>query len=399
MSDPVVLTRPQIWLLTTVAGVAIAGNFSLQPLLPAVCTSLGVPISAAGWIAAAPSLGYAAGLLIFVPMGDRYAANRLIAWQLAGLALCLGAVALAPNLGVLLLASALGGSLASAAAQCAAFGGRLAGMQRGRVVGTIAMGIALGILLGRVVGGALGEALGWRAMTALLGAVTLMMGSSVALWAPRVHESVGETRVFGLLRAVPLAFCDAPALRLLAVAGGAWFAMFSGTWAVLALYLATPAFGFGPIVAGSFGLIGVAGALSSQFAGRASDQFGPRVVMQLALGVAIIGVVSLVVFGHSLWGLALGIFLIDVGSFAAQATNQALILGLTPGRAGRDYSAYMVVYYGLGTLGAACGPVLFAHIGWRGLCLWSLALCFVALICANFGARRARADPQAMAPS
>lgn len=389
MSDPAALTRPRVWLLAAAAGVAIAGNYTLQPLLPDICASFAIPPSAAGWIAAAPSLGYAAGLLFFVPLGDRFAPGRLIALQLAGLALCLGATALAPSFALLLAASVLGGMLASAAAQCAALGGRLGGVRRGRVVGTIAMGIALGILLGRVVGGALGALWGWRAMTALLAAATMAIGGAIALWAPRMPARIGRAPVTALLRAVPRAFRDTPALGLLTAAGGAWFAMFSSIWAVLALYLATPAFGFGPAVAGSFGLIGAAGALSSQIAGRASDRFGPATVMPLALGLSALGLLALLLFGRSLWGLAAGIFLLDIGNFAAQATNQALILGLSPGRAGRDYSAYMVVYYAIGTFGALIGPALYARFGWHGVCLWSLALCLSALVCARAGARRA----------
>ncbi|MFX8608806.1 MFS transporter, partial [Acinetobacter baumannii] len=74
-----------------------------------------------GMIPTATQLGYAAGLLFLVPLGDLMDRRRLIVVQFAVLALALVAAAVAPTPAILVAASALVGITSTVAQQIVPF--------------------------------------------------------------------------------------------------------------------------------------------------------------------------------------------------------------------------------------------------------------------------------------
>src|ERR1700739_889674 len=118
-----------------------------------------------GLVPTATQLGFAAGLLCLVPLGDRFERRRLILIQFAALTLALAAAALAPSAWSLVLASALVGVTSSVAQQIVPFAAELAQpARRGATIGIVMSGLLCGILLGRALAGAVGDHYGWRSM-------------------------------------------------------------------------------------------------------------------------------------------------------------------------------------------------------------------------------------------
>ncbi|HEY1589686.1 MAG TPA: MFS transporter, partial [Rhodanobacter sp.] len=112
-ADP--LSGRAILALTAACGFAVANLYYSQPLLPSMAATFGGGASAQGAIAMVTQLGYAAGLLLFGPLGDRFDRRRLIAALLAANILSLVLCATAGNLAWLLAASALLGLTAMSA--------------------------------------------------------------------------------------------------------------------------------------------------------------------------------------------------------------------------------------------------------------------------------------------
>ena len=76
--------------------------------------------------------------------------------------------------------------------------------------------------------------------------------------------------------------------------------------------------------------------------------------------------VSFAVFellGHQLWGLALGVILLDLGTQAAHISNQTRILSLDATALSRFNTIYMVSYFIGGTLGSAIGATAWTLAG------------------------------------
>jgi MFS family permease len=92
-------------------GVAAANIYYNQPMLGIMEAAFPGQVTVIGLVPSATHLGFAAGLLLLVPLGDRFDRRRVILIQLAALTLSLAAAALAPDAWSLVVASALVGGL------------------------------------------------------------------------------------------------------------------------------------------------------------------------------------------------------------------------------------------------------------------------------------------------
>jgi predicted MFS family arabinose efflux permease len=107
-------------------GVAAANVYFNQPLLGIMEAAFPGQVAVIGLVPTATQLGFAAGLLLLVPLGDRFERRRLILVQLAALTLSLAAAALTPDAWSLVVASALVGVTSSVAQQIVPFAAELA---------------------------------------------------------------------------------------------------------------------------------------------------------------------------------------------------------------------------------------------------------------------------------
>jgi predicted MFS family arabinose efflux permease len=375
-------------LLAIVAGTAVASIYYAQPLLPTMGRSLGVAAREVGLVATITQLGYGAGLLLFVPLGDALERRGLILRLLAAAAAALAATALAPTLPALLASSfALG--LCSVAPQLAVpLAAHLAPEGgRGRAIGTVMTGILVGILLARTVSGVLGQYLGWRAVYAI--AAVVMVALAVAL-RRLLPPSPPDVRVAWatLMREVVALPRREPALREASILGALGMATFSALWATLAFRLEAAPHGLGPREAGLFGLLGAAGALAAGPAGRLGDRISPRRVGGVFLALTAASWLVLGLFDGSLVGLALGVVLLDLGVQGSHVSNLARIHALSGAERSRRNTVYMVSYFAGGSAGTALATFGFTRWGWRGVVTVGAAMPLCGLAVWALGRRR-----------
>src|SRR3712207_2820330 len=148
------MTRALTLLFAVAGGAAVANLYWAQPLLEFIGRDLHVSPGTAGWLVTVTQIGYAAGILLVVPLGDMVDRRRLIPSTLLCAAVALVGCALAPSIGVLLVAIALVGATTVAGQLLTPLAGDLADdAHRGRVVGTIVSGLLIGILVSRTISG------------------------------------------------------------------------------------------------------------------------------------------------------------------------------------------------------------------------------------------------------
>jgi len=152
-------------LMAISVGAIVANIYYAQPLLANIAHDFSARVTAMGVVAMLTQIGAATGMLCFVPLGDKYNRRSLIFGLLLACSLLLGAVALAPNIYLLAIASFGVGATASAVHVIVPFAAHLAPpLERGRVVGIVMSGLLLGILTARTFSGFVGSWLGWRAV-------------------------------------------------------------------------------------------------------------------------------------------------------------------------------------------------------------------------------------------
>ena len=88
-------------LMAVTCAVTVANLYFAQPLLHAIGSALHVSQTAASLLVTAGQLGYAAGLLLVVPIGDIVRRRPLLTSLLAADTLALAASAIAPDLAIL----------------------------------------------------------------------------------------------------------------------------------------------------------------------------------------------------------------------------------------------------------------------------------------------------------
>ncbi|CAB3682312.1 putative transporter [Paraburkholderia graminis C4D1M] len=380
--------RGLLLLLATIAGVAVANIYYNQPLLDNFRQSFPASASWVGVVPAVTQLGYAAGMLLLAPLGDRFDRRALILLQTAGMCIALVVAAAAPALPVLVAASLAIGVLATIAQQAVPFAAELAPpSQRGHAVGTVMSGLLLGILLARTAAGFVAEYFGWRAVFAASVLALLALAVVIVLRLPKSKPT--STLSYGkLLVSMWHLVVEHRALREASLTGAALFAGFSIFWSVLALLLAGPPFHLGPQAAGLFGIVGAAGALAAPLAGKFADRRGPRAIITLSI---VLVAISFVVFGFSaksIAGLVIGVIVLDVGVQAAQISNQSRIYALKPDARSRVNTVYMVAYFIGGALGSAVGAAVWPVFGWVGVSVAGLV--FAGLAAWNHLALQAR---------
>ncbi|RAG82596.1 MFS transporter [Streptacidiphilus pinicola] len=403
------LRRGELAVTAFASGVGVAGIYYAQPLLPTLSAALGVSRASAATVVSAGQLGYAAGLLLIVPLGDRVARGRLAAALLWVSVPAAALAATAPALPVLALATSLLGLFGSAAQVLVALTASAAGPERrGRAVGTVMGGLTAGILLARVVSGQLAAAWGWRAVYAaaavLLAAAALALsrgaGNCAARHPPTWRaERAGPSAPGGFSRSSPhpqiVQLLRAhPVLLARCLSGFAVFGSFSAFWTPTAFLLAGPPYRFGEAGIGLFGLTGVAGVLLAQPAGRWCDhghvrpaRFGFNVLMVVAFMPLALGRGNLVLLG-------VGAVLLDLGLRGVQTANQQQIYALLPtGTHSRVTTVYMTCYFAGGATGSALSAAVWTHAGWSGVCTVGAALAALPLLPQAAAALRPRAEP------
>ncbi|NUP08965.1 MAG: MFS transporter [Polyangiaceae bacterium] len=327
-SAPTPLAPSLFLLIAAGAGLSAASLYYNQPILGTIARDFGVAPSAVGWLPTFTQVGYAVGIFLFAPLGDRLDLRRVIIVKGAILATALLLAGFAPSVGALSAASLAIGLAATTAQDFVPAAAALAPAgTRGKTVGIAMTGLLLGILLSRVASGIVGEHLGWRAV--YMGSSVLVAGlvAVTAIRMPSLPPSA--TSSYGALLRSTLALVRDKAPLRRAALGQALLAMaFSGFWSTLAIVLANEPFRMGSSVAGAFGLAGAVGALAAPVAGSLADKRGPAAVLRVGAALVFGAFLALVVAPGSFVVLLVAVVVFDLGVHASLIAHQSIVYGL-----------------------------------------------------------------------
>lgn len=371
-----------ILLFAIASGASVANVYYAQPLLDILARDFNISHAAIGGVVTATQIGCALALIFLVPLGDLVNRRRLMAIQLLALVSALLVVAFAHSTVVLLAGMLAVGLLGTAMTQglIAYAASAAAPHEQGHVVGTAQSGVFIGLLLARVFSGGISDVAGWRGVYFCAAIIMLMI--ALPLWRrlPRLNVQPVSMHYSQLLASMLKLLHQEKVLQVRGVLALLMFAAFNIFWSALVLPLSKPPYSFSHTIIGSFGLVGVVGALAAARAGKWADRGYAQRTSAAALIILLLAWGPLSLMAYSLWALVIGIVLLDLGGQALHVTNQSMIFRTRPEAHSRLVGLYML-FYAIGSgLGAISTTATYAYAGWLGVCALGAGVSLLALL-------------------
>ncbi|MET3854600.1 MFS transporter [Rhizobium sp. OAE497] len=368
-------------LFAVTCGASVANVYYAQPLLGSIASDFGLETADIGIVVTLTQIGYAAGLLLIVPLADIANRRRLVITQTMLLSAAAAAVGLAPSTFMLLVAMIALGLLSVVVQVVVALTASLTGPEeRGRAVGLVTSGVVIGILAARLWAGLLADLGGWRTVYLASAMLMLIIGALLAKTLPHEMPSGSKEGYGAILRSVPQLFLRDPLLRARAVLAFLIFASFSTLWTAMVLPLSASPYLMSHTAIGLFGLAGVAGALAASGAGRLADRGLAQPATGASLALLAISWAAILCLPASLPVFLLGVVALDFAVQAVHVTNQTLIFAARPEARSRLVGGYMVFYSADSALGAITSTMIYAHAGWPGVCALGCSFSVIALV-------------------
>lgn len=368
-----------LWLMAVACGLCAGVNYYSQPLIASLQQHFQVAESQIAYTVTFAQLSYALGLLLIVPLGDILNKRRLIPILMnltaCGLLLC----AFAINLPMLWLGTIMAG-LFSVAAQVLI---PLAAMstvpeKTGEVVGRLMTGLLVGILCSTSLAGFLSHLFHWNVIYILSAILLLILSWILKSKLPTSMQH--RHRYTAVLYSMWQLLGQHPRLIYRACIGAAVFASMSILFSTIAL-LMHQSFQLSDVHIGLITLVGVFGALSTQYIGKFADRGYTQTISWIGLAMMLLSWGFLYTGQWLLWCYVLGFGFINLGLAAIHTSNQNIIFRLEPHAKSRINSIYMTSYFIGGAAGSASGAAAYHYGGWQMSCLVGVGLIAFAALC------------------
>lgn len=361
------LAKSTLWLMAVGAGLVVANNYYNQPLLGMIAKEFGESEAAVSRVAMFTQIGYAAGLLLIIPLGDMFKRKKIVLTDFIFIILSLLIFAFSKSLSVMITASFFIGLTSVVPQIFVPIAAQLsAPEEKGRNVGIVMSGLLIGILASRVFSGLLGEYLGWREVFYIAAGMMVVLGVLIAWLLPDMQPTFKGT-YSQLMGSIFRYTKEIPTLRLASLRGALGFGSFSIFWTTLTFRLEQAPFFQGSDVAGSLGLVGIVGALAASVAGSVSGKVNKNKIILIACLLMLLSWGIFGFSGNTYIGLIAGIILLDMGLQGMHVTNQTIVFSTHPEASNRLNTVYMVSYFIGGSVGTFLGGIAWQYYGWNGV--------------------------------
>lgn len=369
-----------LWTLAIVAGISVANLYYNQPLLNMIRHELNVSEFKTNLIAMVTQIGYAAGLLFIVPLGDLYQRKNIILTNFSILIVSLLTIALAHNIHLILFASFLTGVCSIIPQIFIPIASQFSRPEnKGRNVGIVISGLLTGILASRVISGFIGELFGWREMYYIAAGLMFICAIIVLKVLPDIRPNFAG-KYSDLMKSLLSLLKEFPQLRIYSIRAALNFGSFLAMWSCLAFKMGQAPFYANSDVIGLLGLCGVAGALTASFVGKYVKRVGVRRFNFIGCTLILSSWLLLFVGENTYFGIVAGIIMIDIGMQCIQLSNQTSIFELSPRASNRVNTIFMTTYFLGGSLGTFLAGTFWQLYEWHGVVAIGTILTGISLL-------------------
>ena len=355
--------------MSIIGGLTVANLYYNQPLLEDMRQSLGATELQANLITFITQLGYAAGLILVVPLADKVSRRKIITANMSVAVVCCLAIAFCSHLGIIWTASLILGCNSVVPQMFIPVASHFSQPEnKSRNMGIVLTGLLSGVLGARVISGYIGEIAGWRTMFAI--AAGIMTGCLVCMLStlPAMPSSF-EGSYGKLMKSIGSIYRHNPTIRIYALRGGLSFGSMMAIWSCMAFHLAGAPFHAGSDAVGMLGLCGLAGAMAASGIGKYIPRFGIEKFCRAGGVLQFAAWLTAYLFSDTYAGLITAIILVDVGAQCYQLSNQSGCLSLVPEATNRSNTIFMSHLFAGGSLGTLSAGIAWNYGGWTAVCL------------------------------
>lgn len=366
--------------MAVTCGLTVANLYYNQPLLGQMKHSFGTSVSTIGLIPFFTQLGYAMGILGFVPLGDFIQGRKLVVGLLALESISLIAASISTNLLTLSIATFAIGIFTVIPQILIPLAANLAPKaKRGQIIGILMGGLLIGVLLARTVSGFIGSYFGWRTVYTVAAVIMVLLNGILYRLLPETELNTSNGYI-NILRSLWKIVRSEKTIRESSLYGAMGFGAFSAFWATLIFLITNPPYHYGAQEAGLFGLVGVIGAIAAPLVGKVADKKGPLLTIGISLVIIAASFILLMFVGYNLIGLVLGVILLDLGTQANQVSNQTRIYAIGPKIRNRLTTIYMFSYFLGGATGSYLATLAWSIDKWQGVTFIGILYMAVAIL-------------------
>ena len=384
LAQPVTLPRPtglsfgDSLLIAVIGFLTLVDLFATQAILPSLARAYAVKPAEIGLAANASTLGMAiSGLLVGV-FSSAVERKRAIALCLLILSVPTALLALAPNLEIfallrviqgLFMAGAFTLTLTHLAERCE--------IRTANALAAYVTGVVASNLVGRLTAAFVASLVGAEQSFYFFALLNL---AGAALVSFALHRNAPEPmdRMGPFWRAWLVHLGD-PALRRTFAIGFLILFGFIGVFTYVGFVLMRPPHALSMTALGLVFLVFLPSMVTTPAAGSVARKYGPAISVAASLGLALFGLLLLLL--PSLASAIIGMTLVGIGTFFAQAVATGHVGRIARGDRAAASGLYLSSYYCGGLAGAGIVGLLFDGLGWTAAILGvSAALALAAFL-------------------
>jgi predicted MFS family arabinose efflux permease len=355
------------------AFLTVVDLFATQAILPSLARAYNVTPAAMGFAVNSSTMGMAVAGLVVSLFSPRINRRLGILISLSILSIPTALLAVAPDLTTFtMLRITQGICMASAFTLTLAYlGEECSGADAGGAFAAYITGNVASNLIGRLVSAALADHLGLASNFYFFAALNLagavLVYYTVAQSAPMVQMGPAVRPPF----AAWIAHLRNPRLRAAFGIGFCILFAFIGTFTYVNFVLVRPPLSLGPMQLGFVYFVFLPSVVTTLLAGRVVHRWGTRPTLWGSLALAGVGLPLLLL--PNLVAVLLGMVLIGVGTFFAQATATGFVSQAATADRGSASGIYLACYFAGGLVGTAILGQIFDRIGWAA-CVGGISL-------------------------
>jgi predicted MFS family arabinose efflux permease len=375
------------------AFLTVVDLFATQAILPALATAYGVTPAAMGFAVNASTIGMAVGGLGVALFGRAIDRRRGILVSLAVLALPTLLLASMPALPLFTLLRIVQGVCMSTAFALTLthLGEHTSATDTASAFAAYITGNVASNLFGRLLAAGVVDHLGLAANFYVFAALNLAGAILVWFSVERTPPMRQADMSYGSPLSSWLRHLANPPLRACFAIGFLILFAFIGTFTYVNFVLVRPPFGIGMMMLGTVYFVFLPSIVTTPLAGRVVARYGTRPTLWASFALAAAGLPLLL--GSSFAGLVLGLGLVAVGTFFAQATATGFVGRAASVDRGAASGLYLASYFLGGLVGSAVLGQVFDRLGWAACVLGiGAALAAGALLATRLIARGHRGD-------